>query len=232
MIWGDIKALITAMVPAAVGSGFVETNSGNPPEINLYARMVNNIVCGFPHKFSWTVRTGTLTLIPGQTTYNLKTYFPDLVRVYQVLTNQNGNREVPYQSPRDFNITIDGGSRCTIQGFTLKTDGSLSGNLTIPYYSNYLVIDGTTGDRKMDFETDDDLSVLPDEHYPVIVEGILYYVYRKDRGENGKLFTTRRRTYDGRITDSDPFFFLLDEMALNDVPIEYALYDFRFTPIF
>jgi len=213
------------MVPAAMRGNLVKTNAGSPSEFAFYARLIHNRISGFPHKMSWLIREGTLTLT-GAETYNLKTTFPDLVRVYHIPTSQVGGREVPYQSLRDYNLTPSGGARMTIIGHTLKLSGTLTGTLTIPYYSNYLVLDNDGTTRKLDFESDDDESIVPEEHTSILVEGILDYVRRKEN----KRFKQNFLLPDGRLVEMEPCAYHLQQAALADRPIQQGIYSLRYAP--
>lgn len=200
MTYADIKTLLQTMFPSEM-SGLVSITDASPTQLELFLRVVNNEICGNPHKFSWRLREYTLTLT-GATSYNLKTLIPDLDRVYQVVGSSLANREMPNQSLREYNISA-GGVRMCIMGNTLKlaADG-LTGTLTIPYYSNYLV-ESAAGVRQLDFLAADDVSVIPEGYIMALIEGVGRFIYRKSRKQQ---YTRPVQLFDGRIANIDPFF--------------------------
>jgi len=225
MTYADIKTLLQAMFPSVVG-GLIATNGGSPTQLELFLRVTNNEICGNPHKFSWRMREYTLTLT-GATSYDLRTLIPDLDRVYQVTGSSLANREMPNQSLRDYNLSV-GGMRMAIVGDTLKlSDGGLTGSLTIPYYSNYLV-KASDGTRKLDFSSDTDVSVIPDSHVMMLVEGVGRFVYRKAKQPQ---YTKPVQLMDGRVANVDPFMYLLQQAIVADKAIQSSVYDFRYSPV-
>jgi len=231
--WGNIKTLLSAMSPQAMQSGYVEGNSGVPPELTLYARASNSEIAGNPHKFSWLMREYNLTLT-GATSYNLTTLVPDLMQIYQIAGDTLSNKEMPYQSPREFTMDV-GGIKFTIKGRTLVFSGAspTTGTLTIPYYSNYLVLDEDGVTRKKDFENDDDILVIPDDHFMVLVEGIMRFVYRKEAlgKKDAQQYVKKVYLWDGRLAEIDPFLHLLTQAVLADNIVASPIYDFRFNLI-
>lgn len=223
MLWSEIKNLLGALKPYAF-KGLVNTTDGTTPELALYARVTNMEIAGNPYKFSWLLREYTLTLT-GASSYNLRTLIPDLGRVYQVVGDSFPGREAPVQSPREYNVDVSGSVRISIMGDTLKVTGATSGTLTIPYYSRYLV-ESSGGTRKLDFTADTDVSVIPDQHVMILVEGIKRFVSDKTDEKQSM------RTYllNGRPTQIDPFSFLLHQAIVDDRPIHASITDFRFNP--
>lgn len=226
MLWSDLKTLLQNMAPAALRGNFVQKNSGTPTELAYYARLAHNEIAAFPHKFGWLLREYTLTLT-GATTYNLKALIPDLVRVHHLPASQVGGREVPYQGIRTYNLDPSGNVRATFMGYTLKLTGQITGTITIPYFSNYLVLDADGVTRKQDFVNDGDMSIVPDEHQNMLVEGVFRYIYRK---ENKKQYQIQVMLDTGRMVMIDPMTYYLRQAALTDRMIHEAVYDFRFAP--
>lgn len=221
MTWGEIKTLAGHLQPDAVGS-VVTTGDASISELAYYARMANMRIAGSAHKFRSLLREYTLTLT-GATDYNLKTLVPDLQKVYQV---HDSSTEVGNRKLDEFNVTT-GGHVFTFVGRTLRLKEALSGTLTIPYFSNYLVLDNDLATRKLDFIDDADETVLPYEMTPLLIEGIMDYVYRK---ATRKEYTKRVQMPDGSITDMNAFEYELQRAILNDNHMERSFADFRFQP--
>lgn len=215
MTWAEIKKLINSMAPQAM-SGVVSDT-----ELAQYARMTHNSIASHPHKFSFLFKEGSITL-DGSVSYNLKTLIPDLSLVYLV----KGDSRIPYQSPSGWYSKDFGTNTMTIMNNVVKFSypGS-SGELTVPYFTKYLVVDGTTGNAKLDFENDDDYTIIPDHSSNLLIEGIMRFVWRR---ENKKAYTTPMVLPDGRITELDPFSFELQNAVLADTPIAIGFTDFRF----
>jgi hypothetical protein len=223
MTYSEIKAILAAMAPQAF-KGFINTTTGTIPELALYARITNNEIAGNPHKFSWMLREYSLTLT-GATTYNLASLIPDLERIYQVYGDTAPGREVPYQGLREYNRDFSGGVRMTLLGKSLRITGASSGTLTIPYYSNYLVLDNDLSTRKLNFVDDDDVSIITETHAMMLIEGIMRFVARK---KNEKPYTKPVMLYDGRVAQIEPFTYLLQQAVLADKDIQSSIFDFRF----
>ena len=219
MTFAEIQAYFLSFHPQAFPDFIDETS-----ELPLYLRMVNNQIAAYPHKFSWLLREYSLTLT-GASSYNLGTLIPDLAQVYKPYGTGFAGNEPRYQSLADFNINV-GGNTITMQGKTLKIQGSISsGTLVIPYYSNYLVVDTLGVTRKMNFTATTDISLVPDEHIPMLIEGVEEYIARKDKQSS---YTRAYQLADGRIANVTPFLFLIQQAALTDIPMSVIVRDWRF----
>lgn len=225
MTWSDIKQFFSKFTPAQT-SGIIETTSGTPTELALYARLTNNKIAGQPHKFSWMLREYTLTLT-GASSYDLKTLIPGFVRARVVTGSGLPNGIASYVSDVDLYRRTYGQHTFTIQNGVLKFDTPpTSGTLVIPYYTSYLV-KASDGTYKQDFSTDTDVSVIPDQHIDLLLEGIETYFRRKESKSN---YTKTYVLYDGRVVNIDPFSYLIMNAIQEDKPIDVALFDFRFEP--
>lgn len=224
MTWSEIKSYLSNMNPESFDK-YVnnnDTGTATPSELARYARMVNYLISGYSHKFSWAIREYSLTLT-GATSYNLGTLIPDLSMVYRPYGTAFGGNEPSYSKPSEFNIE-SGGQIFTIVGKTLKMKNSpSSGTLTIPYYSNYLV-ETSGGTRQKDFLAENDVSVIPDTHTPMLLEGIQEYI---DRREHRPSYTRQYALFDGRIVNVTPFFYLIQQAAIDDNPQQIVLTDWR-----
>jgi hypothetical protein len=215
MTWAEIKSLIGGMAPQAM-SGVVSS-----AELAQYARMTHNSIAGHPYKFSFLFKEGSITM-DGSASYNLKILLPDLSLLYLA----KGDDRVPYQRPSDWYSKDIGSNTMTVMNNVIKFSyPPTSGTLTVPYYTKYLVIDGTTSAAKLDFENDDDYSIVPDTFSNLLIEGIMRFVWRR---ENKKAYTMPMVLPDGRITELDPFSFELQNAVLADTPISVGFTDFRF----
>ena len=227
--WGDIKNLLGYMEPASQAGtvGFQNGTVGFPKELQLYARMTNNEIAGNPHKFRWLLRSYDLAL-NGATSYDLATLIPDLGKIYQIHGAAISNREAPWQDNNFFNIMVGGYPfRWTLESSNLLFgDQSVPSNVTVPilYYSTALVLDKDLSTRKMDFEDDDDTSVIPDIHVMSLVEGITRFIYRKERREQYKKEVA---LFDGRIVNVDPFLHLVTQMVQDDSAVAQSVKDLR-----
>ncbi len=210
------------MAPAAT-SGYVETSSGSPTELAYYARMVNSEICANAFKHSWRLREYTLTLT-GASTYDLGTLIPDLDQVLQIVGDGLSNKEAQYLSPADFNFEI-GGTWATIKGNTLEfKNPPSSGTLTIPYYTKWLV-KTAAGAFQQDFTAGTDISIIPDSHQQVLIEGIMEYVNRKAKS---KEYTRSFQLFDGRVVNLTPMVYHVQQLILADKDIKSTVRDFRF----
>lgn len=205
------------MAPQAL-SGMVDTST----ELVQYARMTNNNVAGHPYKFSFLLKEGSISLT-GATTYDLKTLIPDLSQVYLVKTTEG---RTPYQRPSEYYSKDLGQTSMTVINNVIHFNNPpASGTLTIPYFTKYLVKDGTTHAAKLDFVEDDDYSIIPDQFSNVLVEGMMRFIWRR---EHKKAYTIPMVLPDGRITELDPFTYELQNAATSDTPIAIGFTDFRF----
>lgn len=226
--YAQIKSILTGMSPQTFSGSFINQNSGSPTELALYARFTNMEIAANPHKFKWALRSYTLTFT-GATSYDLGTLIPDLVQVYQVVGESLPSRQATVLPLNEFNI-ITGGTVLTFQGKTLKVKNPPTAGSTveIPYFSNYLVAT-SGGTRQMDFTADTDVSIIPDEHAPMLIEGIMRFVYRKENTGKGKSnqYVRTVMTWDGRLADLDPFMHLMTQAVLSDNDLAKDVYDFR-----
>lgn len=226
MTWSEIKTTAQSIVPAEL-KGFVNYQSGSVTELALYCRMIHNRISGHPHKCSFLLREYTLTLT-GASSYNLRTLIPDLVRLYMPPHGSNvPDREVPYQGYRDYSIDTGNNTRMTLFGKTMMlTAGGVTGTLTIPYYSSYLV-ESAAGTRKKDLTDDTDFSIIPNEHENVLIEGIVEFAKRKTKNpQNQRVFADHR----GRISQMTPFEQELQNLIIADRPIIQGVYEIRYNP--
>ncbi len=218
MTFADLQTLITEMQPGS--SGFISSTG-----LKYFLRMTLMDLAGGDYRFSWALREYTLTLT-GASEYNLATLIPDLVSIYQIHGDSVGGYGVPFQNLHDYNLTRSGQS-FTVAGTKLRFQNPpTSGTLTIPYYSKYLVIDGTTSARKLDAEAGADILVVPDELVEVIFEGILRYYHRKEK-EPQLLVPTP--FWDGKIVNLPPYKAALLRAQQNDTPVLNQIFDFRFS---
>lgn len=225
MTWSEIKQFFANFTPAQT-QGIIETTSGTPTELALYARLTNNKIAGQPHKFSWMLREYSLTLT-GASSYDLKALISGFVRVRVVTGNSLPNGIASYVSDVDLYRRTYGQHTFTIQNGVLKFDTPpTSGTLTIPYYTRYLV-KTAAGVYQQDFTANDDESVIPDTHIDLLLEGIETYFRRKEKDKN---YTKTYILYDGRVVNIDPFSYLITNAIQEDKPIDVALFDFRFEP--
>jgi hypothetical protein len=229
MNYATLKTIIGLRAPQALSGGMVNITSGSPvPEIALYAHMTNMEIAGNSHKFSWALREATITLT-GATDYNLATLIPDLAMVYQIPPRSNDRSPVAYQPLQEFNILFPGGGSATIINKTLRLSSDLtSGSMVIPYYSNYFV--ATSGGTRQQYFTDDtDVSILPEEQTPLLVEGIMRFIYAKQNVNKGNANQYTRSTilWDGRVVNIDPFPTLLSQAILADSAVARQVYDYR-----
>jgi len=220
--WAEIKTIATYMAPSAFG-GLVNSTTGAVTELAYYARMANAKIAMVPHKFSWAIRTYTLTLT-GATDYDLATLIPGLQRIYQITGENAPNGEIPYRNQAQFNIERSG-INMTIVGNTLKFHNPpSSGTLEIPYYTKYFV-KTAAGVYQQDFTLDTDVSLVPDDLIPMLIEGMNEYIDRKARD---KQFLQPVIMWDGRIVTMPPFQAMLHNAVLGDANVARAIYDFRF----
>lgn len=231
--WGQIKSTLTGITPQAMSGKIVEKDSGTPTELELYARITMNEIAGNSHKFSWVLREHTLTLTSA-TSYDLLNEIADFTQIYQIHGDSLPNNESPYQPLKEFNVD-SGGVKFTIQGRNLlfanpPTAGS---TVKIPYYSNFLVIDKDDSSRKMDFEDDDDRTIIPDEHIPMLTEGIMRFIQRKMNAgkKDAREYTRRVMTWDGRVVDIDPGYYHMQEAIRADTPVDMPVRDLRDYPV-
>jgi hypothetical protein len=124
-------------------------------------------------------------------------------------------------------IDFGGNTRMTIIGKTiyLSADG-VTGTLTIPYFSNYLVANAA-GTRQLDFSATTDTTMIPRQHENVLFEGVLELIQRKAKTLPVVLSSSGRKT--AQVAPSR-FETYLNQMVLTDRPIHEAIYDFRFNP--
>lgn len=217
MTYTELQTLLTSMMPGA-SSGFIAS-----PELMYYARMTNMQVAGGAHKFSWAIREYTLTLT-GATEYNLGTLIPDLVTVYQIHGSSVPGYEVGFSGQREYNINV-GGIGFTIVGNLLRFQNPpTSGTLTIPYYSNYLVV-SAAGTRQLDFTDGTDISVIPNQATQLLLEGILRFYYRK---EKEPVYEETVQTWDGRVVKMSPFQSQYWIAVQSDQQVHNPVYDFRY----
>jgi hypothetical protein len=224
MTYAAIKAILSNMAPQAV-RGIVSTTGGSPAsELALYLRMINNRIAAQTHKFSWTIRTYTLTLT-GATEYDLATLIPDLQLVRLVTGTQVPNGVATYVPDSDLYRRTWGPYAFTIQNKVLKFDTPpLSGTLIIPYHTFYLV-KTSGGTYQLDFSADTDVSVVPEEHTNMLIEGAMEFFYRKEKKSQ---YTNTFMLWDGRIANVNPFTHWLTQAIASDRNINSSLYDFRF----
>lgn len=209
MTWGEIKSVVSAIAPDAVGS--LVGTSGSPSQVASFAFLVGMRVASYPHKFKCMLRNGSVTL-DGSGEYDLGALLPDLQVPMQVWGQQVGGREIGYRSLPQFNVTV-GGTLMTIMGKTLKVaENGVTGTLNVPYYSNYLVLDEDGATRKRFFENDNDQSVLYDDMMPLFTEGIMAYIERREKEKDWSKFLESE----------------LARASLNDRPITRAMFDWRF----
>lgn len=220
----EIKTFLSNQRPSVFNSKFVNQDDGAVTELALYCRAVNMDIAGNPHKFSWRLREYALTLT-GATEYNLATLVPDLEMIYQVPGDEFSNKEANYQSLRDFNIQTGGQIFTVVGGTTLRfKTPPTSGTLTIPYYSNYLVVT-SGGTRQLDFTADTDKTVIPFQHAQMLIDGVINFVRPKEDEESPK---TDFRDWDGTVLSLDTFQYRLRIAAQNDRPVARSVFDFRF----
>jgi hypothetical protein len=155
--------------------------------------------------------------------YNLSTLIPDLSTIYRPYGTDFGGNEPSYRAPAEFNIET-GGQIITVVGKTLKIKNApASGTLTIPYYSNFLVAT-SAGVRQKDFLAEDDVSIIAESHIPMLVEGMQEYI---DRREHRPSYTRQYALFNGRIVTVTPFFYLLQQAAIDDNAMSVILRDWR-----
>lgn len=219
-----IKSYLTNVRPSVFNAKFVNQNSGSPTELALYCRAVNMDIAGNPHKFSWTLREYSLALT-GATDYDLSTLIPDLVMIYQVPGDDFATKEARFLSLRDFNIETGGQSFTIVGGTTLRfKNPPTSGTLTIPYYSNYLVVT-SGGTRQLDFSADTDKTIIPFQHATMLIDGVINQVRPK---EDEPIPQMSFRDWDGTVISLDPFQYRLHQAIQDDRPISRSVYDFRY----
>lgn len=193
-------------------------------ELKMYLRLAHMQIAGYYHKFSWTMREYNLTLTDA-TEYNLATLIPDLVRVYKPHGSGFPNESPSYRRQSDFDIDV-GGNIISITGKILKIkNGPVSGTLTIPYYSNYLVLDNDGITRKRDFESDDDTTIVSDENITALLELASEYLYRKE--QKGQ-YTRAYQMPSGQMANITPGLYALQQASLTDVPMHVIVSDWRF----
>jgi hypothetical protein len=212
MLWSELKTIISSMAPQAM-NGVIDYT-----ELKSYARLTHNSIATHPYKFSFLFKEGSLALT-GASSYDLKILIPDLNLIYLAKSDSR----IPYQRPSEYYSTDLGATTMTVMNNIIKFNSPpTSGTLTIPYFTKHLVIDGTTGENKLDFESDDDYSIVPEN---LLVEGVMRFVWRK---EHKKVYTVPMVLPDGRITELDPFSYELQNTVTSDTPIAIGFTDFRF----
>lgn len=220
--WSEIKQYFNTFKPEDFPN-FVDSATSGTNELAIYARLGNAQIAGYNHKFSWLIREYSLTLT-GASSYDLSTLIPDLAQVIRPYGTGFPNNEPLYQSLTDFNILV-GGMAITMQGKTLKIkNGPSSGTLVIPYYSNYLVAT-SGGTRQRDFSADNDVSIVPEEHLPALLECIDEYVQRKTKKSK---YVRAFQMPNGSIQEVTPALYFLQQAALVDVPMHKIVTDWRF----
>lgn len=220
LTWEEIQTIVTGMKPDAVGSVVLSDNA-SVSELAWYAWLVNMKIARSAHKFRALKREYSLSLT-GATEYNLGSLVPDLQQVIQVL---DGQVEIGYRQYTEFNIN-SGGIIQTIIGKTLRLKEARSGTLVIPYVSNYLVLDDDLSTRKRHFIDAGDQTVLYDDMIPAFIEGLMDFIYRKANG--GKEYLKTVQMPDGSITQMNAFEYELQQIILNDAPMERVFFDFRY----
>lgn len=221
MTWEAIKNVLVGLMPEAFNQQFV-SQTGAPSELELYARITNQEIASYPHKFSFQEEEYTLTLnSTGE--YDLATLIPG----YGVIKQIYGGSAYPGQPVgikplTEYNSHTGGIMAAMKSKSTLLLRGLESGTIKIVYYSKYLVKD-STGSRKLDFEDDDDYSVL--ENSQVLIEGIMRFAYRK---KHKKPYTQKYILPTGDVVELEPFQYMLIMEAMNDTPTKGYPTDIRF----
>lgn len=224
MTYAALKAIFSNMSPQAT-SGIIETSAGSPAsELALYCRLVNNRIAAQPHKFSWTIREYTLTLT-GASSYNLASLITDLQMVRLVTGASVPDGVATYVKDYDLYSRTLGPYVFTIQNKVLKFDTPpTSGTLIIPYHTFHLV-QTAGGTYQIDFSADTNVSIIPEEHINMLIEGVDEYFKRKEKKPN---YTQTFMLYDGRIANINPFTYYLNLAIQGDRPIDSSVHDFRF----
>jgi len=207
--WSEIKQIVTAQAPDAIGS-LIGTD-GNPSQLAILAYLVCMKIAGQPHKFRSMVRLGSIAM-NGSGSYDLAALFPDMQVPIQFYDSSKA--EIGYRSLPEFNVTV-GGYILTVRGKTLLISGEPSGStLSVPYFSNYMVLDEDLATRKRMFENDGDNCTLYDDQIPMLIAGIMEHVNRREK-----------ELRPGQLSD---FQQEIQNAILNDRPIERTMFDWRF----
>jgi len=173
--WSEVKEIIVDLYPAIIQSKFINPDSG---ELGSYARLANNMIANYPHRFKFTKDTHSLTLT-GATSYNLKTLIPGLSKVYQIMGINDNTDEVELP---EYEGSISSASNFYLRNGVLYFTGNnpTSGTATIVYKSKYLVYDKDDDSRKLNFEDDDDYSAIPDEQIMTLISIISLFIDWKE----------------------------------------------------
>lgn len=180
--WADVKQTLQDYYPSMVGSNlFVDPDTG---ELAGYARQANNWIASYPHPFTFLKDTYNLTLT-GAASYNLRTLIPDIVKVQQITGIDQYQESYPLS---DNEGRLTSGPGHYLRNLTLYFPGTTpaSGTAIIDYKSKYLVQDAVSGLRKLDFEDDADISLIPEEYIPVYCALIGLFIEARETGTKRK----------------------------------------------
>lgn len=203
MVYSEIKTFLSNFYSPFVETDFIDFDNGSPSEGALYLRMINNRIAAKPHEYEFCKEIGSVNL-NGSSSINLANLYPDLLTIYQVygVTDQQQANFLPNDTA---NIApIEGYS---LRHKTLYFSGNIpsSGTLYFQYKSQYMVKDAA-GNRKLDFEDDDDYSVLDEAFTNALLFGFGEFLNWK----TDELSGDRKKKVSDWVTES-----LGDMMSLN-----------------
>lgn len=151
-------------------------------------RMVRRVLrmIGSNYTYAFQEQRASITLT-GATTYDLSTLLPGFKEILEI-TNAPGGSDVQipmqYYDPKDFLSARD------VNGYTIEntstlrlyapSTSSLTGSLTVIYYSNYMA-SSASGTRQQYPLINTDLLLIPEDYLDLVVEGLLMLAFRKDR---------------------------------------------------
>lgn len=170
----------------------LNTGHGLPTSIDNLCKIVLGKIAR--RKIKSSIKLATIST-SGSLTLNLSTLLPDFIDFKT--DAENKNRCIYYMltaSPMYFTITNHsrfvqetGGYNATLIGNTLYLSMPPGQNapdtIYFPYYSKYLVEDNA-GIAKEKPENDDDVIIIPSIFDDLLVDGVLYYIARKEKEDS------------------------------------------------
>lgn len=168
-------------------------------------RMVRRVLrmIGSNYTYSFQEQRATINLT-GATTYDLSTLLPGFKEILEITNSPPGSDvQIPmdYYDPKDFLSARDSNGYTIENTSTLRlynpSSSSLTGTLTVIYYSNYMA-QSALGVRQQYPLINSDLLLIPEDYLDLVVEGLLMFAFRKDR-TNREDYTDAKEVFMARL---------------------------------
>lgn len=170
MTFETLKQYIDILYGDYVSDGnVISTTGSSPTPLALLLDLVHSDIMAHPEAWYFQREKGTINL-DGSLTYDLNTLFPDANEFTQ-LYGVSEYKEEHNHGPNEGNITPFQGYHIDNGVLTFNGNAPGSGTAYIDYISTFLVKD-SSGNRKLYFENNDDVTVLKEAHKPVLIYGI------------------------------------------------------------